>query len=368
MAGVAIDPFNSNHIAYTTGATVYASDQPLQTSGAPPIRWQPWVKGIEETAILALVSPPSGPPLLSGFGDIGGFVHEDLQTSPPTMFTNPVFDNTNTLDFAGRAPNIVVRSGRPRGNLAMAAWSQDFGRSWTPLQLPVLTERTDPDNRRREIEAVVTVSADGATFIAMRRVPMLTRDRGRSWTAVRGLPDFARPVADRVDARRFYVLDFEQSRIAVSDDGGQSFTVLRSSGLPAHPCAQQPTRAEDPWPLLATLGRARDVWLVCRKGLYHSVDGGHSFTERRGDLAVTALALGKPKSDGDYPTLFSIGTRGDLKAIWRSDDAGASWLRINDAAHEYGRRFRVISADQRVFGRVYVGTDGRGVLYGEPSP
>jgi hypothetical protein len=368
MAGVAIDPFNSNHIAYTTGATVYASDQPLQASGARPILWQPWVKGIEETAILALVSPPSGPALLSGFGDIGGFVHEDLRASPPTMFTNPVFDNTNTLDFAGRAPNIVVRSGRVRGNLAMAAWSQDFGRSWTPLQLPALKERTDPSNRRREIEAVVTVTADGLTFIATTRVPALTRDRGRSWIAVRGLQDFARPVADRVDARRFYVLDFEQSRIAVSDDGGQSFAVLRSSGLPAHPCAEQPTRAEDPWPLLATPGRAQDVWLVCRRGLYHSVDGGHSFTERRGDLVVTALAFGKARADGDYPTLFAIGTRGDLKAIWRSDDAGASWLRINDAAHEYGRRFRVISADQRVFGRVYVGTDGRGVLYGEPSP
>jgi hypothetical protein len=248
----------------------------------------------------------------------------------------------------------------------MAARSQDFGRSWTPLRLPALTEGTDHDNRRREIEAVVSVCADGVTFIATTK--MLTRDRGRSWIAVRGLPDFARPVADRVDARRFYVLDFEHSRIAVSDDGGQSFAALRSSGLPAHPCAEQPTRAEDPWPLLATPGRARDVWLVCRKGLYHSVDGGHSFTEGRGDVAVTALAFGKPKSDGDYPTLFAIGTRGDLKAIWRSDNAGATWLRINDAAHEYGRRFRVISADQRVFGRVYVGTDGRGVLYGEPSP
>jgi len=40
---------------------------------------------------------------------------------------------------------------------------------------------------------------------------------------------------------------------------------------------------------------------------------------------------------------------------------------VSDAQHEYGRRFRVISADPRVFGRVYVGTDGRGVLYGEPE-
>jgi len=93
--------------------------------------------------------------------------------------------------------------------------------------------------------------------------------------------------------------------------------------------------------------------LVCRGRLYHSSDGGRNFAEQRGEVAVTALAFGRPRADGDYPTLFAIGTRGDLDAIWRSDDAGVSWVRINDAEHEYGRRFRVISADQRVFGRVY---------------
>jgi hypothetical protein len=82
-------------------------------------------------------------------------------------------------------------------------------------------------------------------------------------------------------------------------------------------------------------------------------------------LAVRALAFGKPKRDGDYPTLFAIGQRGNLTAIWRSDDIGTRWVRINDPDHEYGRRFRVISGDPRVFGRVYVGTDGRGLLYGE---
>jgi len=108
--------------------------------------------------------------------------------------------------------------------------------------------------------------------------------------------------------------------------------------------------------------------LVCRGHLYHSVDGGRSFVERRGEVAVTALAFGRPRVDGDYSTLYAIGTRRELEAIWRSEDAGMSWVRINDAEHEYGRRFRVISADQRVFGRVYVGTDGRGIVYGEPSP
>ena len=371
MTGVAIDPFNSNHIAYTTGAAVYATDQPVAATRSPRILWRPWVTGIEETAILALASPPSGPPLLSGFGDIGGFVHEDLQISPPTMFTNPILGNTHTLDFAGSSPNIVMRGGRSQhSSLAIAAWSKDFGRSWTPLPLPDDTHTAAPaaltGYYRDEADAVVAVAADGATFIAMTRVPMLTRDRGQHWTAVRGLPDFARVVADRIDAQRFYALDFGRSRIAASEDGGRSFAFVPSRGLPERACTAPP-RAYEPWPLLAAPGRAGDLWLVCRGHLYHSVDGGRNFLERRSEVTVRGLAFGRPRVDGDYSTLYAIGTRRELEAIWRSEDAGASWIRINDAEHEYGRRFRVISADQRVFGRVYVGTDGRGIVYGEPS-
>ena len=54
-----------------------------------------------------------------------------------------------------------------------------------------------------------------------------------------------------------------------------------------------------------------------------------------------------------------------VKAIWRSDDAGVRWIRINDDQHQYGTRFRCISGDPRIFGRVYVGTDGRGILYAD---
>ena len=84
------------------------------------------------------------------------------------------------------------------------------------------------------------------------------------------------------------------------------------------------------------------------------------------DVRVDALAFGKPPPGHDYPALFAIGERGDLRAIWRSDDV-APWVRVNDPEHGYGRRFRCIAGDPRVFGRVYVGTDGRGILYGEPS-
>jgi len=38
------------------------------------------------------------------------------------------------------------------------------------------------------------------------------------------------------------------------------------------------------------------------------------------DVRVDALAFGKPPPGHDYPALFAIGERGDLRAIWRSDD------------------------------------------------
>jgi xyloglucan-specific exo-beta-1,4-glucanase len=373
MAGLAIDPFDSKHVAYTTGATVYATDRLTPVSNSQLTLWRPWVGGIEETAVLALASPTQGPPLLSGFGDIGGFLHEDLRVSPPTMYVNPIFNNTDDLEIAGLAPNIVVRTGRPRSGNAAAAWSQDFGRTWTPLDPPDVASPSKyaaatEGIGHRAPQTALSVSADGRTFLAAQRIAALTRDRGRTWTTVRGLPEYAHPVADRADANRFYALDLERSMIIGSDDGGASFVPLAGRGLPKVLRTARATRDRAPPLLLATPGHAQDLWFTSGDGLYHSADGGRRFVQLHSNVAVASLAFGKPKSDRDYPTLFAIGSQGELSAIWRSDDAGASWSRINDAEHEYGRRFRVIAGDPRVFGRVYLGTDGRGLFYGEPVP
>jgi hypothetical protein len=40
-------------------------------------------------------------------------------------------------------------------------------------------------------------------------------------------------------------------------------------------------------------------------------------------------------------------------------------VRINDAQHQWGNRFECIAGDPRIYGRVYVGTNGRGILYGD---
>jgi photosystem II stability/assembly factor-like uncharacterized protein len=363
IAGVAIDPFDSNFVAYTTGATVYATHN---VSSEKAVAWAPWVEGVEQTAILTLISPPEGPSLLSGFGDISGFAHEDLSVSPRTLFTNPVFANTNTIDYAGMASHVVVRSGTPEHRTSLTeptlAFSTDYGRSWSELRAPSTQGATG-----RPGDADIVTSADGSAFIVMTSKPSVTFDEGKTWASVRGLSAGARVIAERVDPRVFYATDFEHPKLFVSTDVGASFASEVTRGLPADIRDDRPTSSERPLPLLATPGRAKDLWFVAKSGLFHSTDAGQSFAMVRSPLRVEVLAFGRVPAGRDFPALFAIGVRDDRRAIWRSDDVGVTWIRVNDSQHEYGRRFRCIAGDPRVFGRVYVGTDGRGIVYGEPS-
>jgi hypothetical protein len=216
-------------------------------------------------------------------------------------------------------------------------------------------------------DAPLAVSADGAVLMALYPTPLRSIDGGASWSPVQGLPSGLRPVADRIDGRLFYALDFDSGDIWRSKDAGARFDRQTTRGLPTDLAADRPTWREDPWPLSASPAGAQDLWFVSRDGLLRSTDGGRSFARRPSSVQIEALAFGKAATAAPHPTLFAIGRQGPLRALWRSDNAASSWIRINDAGHEYGRRFRCLSADPRVFGRVYVGTDGRGILIGEPS-
>ena len=60
------------------------------------------------------------------------------------------------------------------------------------------------------------------------------------------------------------------------------------------------------------------------------------------------------------------GTIDNLRGFFRSDDQGATWVRINDDAHHYGN-VTVINGDARIHGRLFVGTNGRGILYADKA-
>lgn len=378
IAALALDPFDSDRLVYATGATVYETRNLSAADDRKPTDWTPWVEGIEQTAVITLVSPPEGPQLLTGFGDISGFAHEDLDRSPRLQFTTPVFGNTNQIDYAGAAPAVVVRSGTPHEGVGSGghdgstlAWSEDAGRSWKPLGRPRPASGATPvpaDNPRMDLyrDAPITVSADGSTFVLSTPQTVWSSDRGATWRPCADLPLLLRPVADRKDAGLFYALDFQGGGWFVSVDGARRFAPVRSVGLP-DVSGDRPTWREQAFPLKATPGHDGDLWFVSQSGLYHSRDGGQRFERIDGGLTVQMLDFGKPPAGSTYPALFAIGVKGQVRGVFRSDDRGRSWIRVNDDHHEYGRRYRAIAGDPRVFGRVYVATDGRGVVYGEPA-
>lgn len=363
IAGLAIDPFDARRIAYTTGATVYA------TEGWRTGLWKPWTDGVEETAIVSLASPTGGANLISGFGDIAGFVHDDFAVSPPNMHLTPHLVTTINLDYAGRAPEVVVRSGRVHEGWktdATLALSKDGGRSWRPVILPAYAEVGETEVKRHDLlkTPAITVSAHGTVLAVATPTPLFSHDGGATWTSGLGAPRETRAVADKVDPKRFYMLDFASAKLFVSNDGGRK--VSAAAMLPGDLWKARTYNVETPWPLLASPFAAGDLWLNIGGTLHRSRDGGRNFAVQSKGLEIKRFALGKPAAGSAEPTLFAFGTQGGVTGIWRSTDGGKNWQRVNDDANQWGNRIRVIEGDPRIFGRVYVGTDGRGLLYGEP--
>ncbi len=71
-------------------------------------------------------------------------------------------------------------------------------------------------------------------------------------------------------------------------------------------------------------------------------------------------ATGQP-----YPAIYLGGQVGSVRGYYRSTDGGASWTQINDSAHQWYYSGYVITGDPNLFGRVYIGTNGRGIIYGD---
>jgi photosystem II stability/assembly factor-like uncharacterized protein len=360
IATVAIDPFDSRRICYATGATIWRSDDIDNADSGKETHWTVWAEGIEETAVLELASPPAGPHLISAFADIGSFSHDDLDASPGRgMHLHPLFTSATSLDFAEKNPNIMIRTGSKALHVPdrdTLAYSSDGGRTWAPFTVGDLQFAGGHQTGYGAGSGAVMLSADGSTILSALGPVQISSDHGKTWSNVRGLPTGARPVADRVNPAKFYAVSMARGKIYRSTDGGASFTSSAVTGLP-----QEGGRLF----LRSVPGREGDLWLVGLDGMYHSSDGGGAFTQVADAPSTITLGFGMAAQGARYPALYVAGTYRHQLGLFRSDDGGATWVRINDDPDQWGNRYTCIAGDPRIYGRVYVGTDGRGIFYGD---
>ena len=333
---VEFDPYNTKKVWVTSGNGIFSTDD----IDATPCVWKFRVQGLEETVPLDIVSIPNNGPLVSVIGDYDGFRHTNVTQYTPAH--TPSTGTTTGLACAAQNTNVLLRVGN---NMY---YSTNMGGSWT--------ECTKNGNKGK-----VAISADGNTFLHCPETSTTTyrsTNRGTSWTSVSGLSiNEARPVADPVNSNKFYAYDPGSGSVYISTNGGSSFA---ATGAPGSNGSKV---------LRTTPGKEGHLWVALYgNGLSRSTNSGQSFTKLSNVTYCGAVGLGKEAPGKTYPTLYIWGTVGGVLGIHRSIDEGATWTRVNDNDHEYGGpgNGEFVIGDMNIYGRVYMSTAGRGIVYGEP--
>jgi photosystem II stability/assembly factor-like uncharacterized protein len=365
---IEIDPTDPNHAVFTTGYGGWETHDLTSADRGQPTHWTILATGIEESVALALDSAPAGPPLISAIGDYGGFAHWDLdRPASDGSSAPPRFGNTTGLASASQHPDTVVRVGvsaehKPGESIA---YSLDAGRTWKqPSSQPTLASQAGS----------IAASADGNTWIwtPEHQLPAVTHDRGATWKSIQGLAADTRVIADPAAPRTFYAISLPDRRLFISTDDGVTFSsqpfTLQDAPRPSSSTYGDPRGGENR--LYAAPGHAGDLWIAADDGLYHASasqpNNGRSFARILGVRTILAFGFGKAAPQHSYAALYLAGNLQGQPGIFRSIDEGRSWIRINDNQHQWGLILQ-ITGDPRIFGRVYVGTHGRGILYGDPA-
>lgn len=330
--------------------------------------WTNYPQGHEQLVTLDLISPPKGASLISGVADMEGFYHQSLTAYPQDRLghKNPqalkhwdrYWQDTYGLAYCASKPLNLVRVGGRRDDvLNIGATSTDGGQTWHKF-------KNFPDDAIPLRVAISPTNPQQFVVIRSGSQPLQTKDRGKSWQQVSGLPDgivgpwnWAQPLAaDGVRRDRFYYYG-EGGTLYRSDDGGVTFLVVNTS-LPS----------VDKILIKTMPGKEEEIWLsLDREGLYYSQDGGVNFTQIPQITESRLISFGKPNKNKDLPLLYLYGKVKDKGGgLFRSSDRGKTWQKLNDFLlpnPENPEVILVLEASNQESGLVFLGTDGRGIYY-----
>jgi hypothetical protein len=345
-----IDPFNSDHLFWTSGGGVFSS---FNFTAAQP-SWEFQSYGIEEMVYCntgtGLASPPSGPQLFSVFGDIAGFAHYNLDVSPPTANYFTGGGNNYIIDFAELNPNLVVRTYYNNSGRS-GYFSTNAGSTWT-------TFATEPAAAATNGPGLVVISADGSRLVwaIPGSTSFYSTNNGATWTQCAGSNptppnswEQPYPFSDRVNSNKFYIYMPDSGVVYVSTNGGAGF--YAGATLTAWADSMRTTFSQE-----------GNVWVALYNGLWCSTNSAASFFQVSGVQAAHTVGFGKSKSSGGYPAIYLHGEINNTWGVYRSDDRAATWTRINDDQHQYGGIQQVIG-DPKIYGRCYIGA--LGIVYGD---
>jgi hypothetical protein len=328
------------------------------------------------------------------------------------------------ISYAPNAPNYVVApnandetSQGTQSNFQYAGYSNDGGNTWTEFPSVVnakhpcvlyggeIAVSARPSGQQGEapgsdnIVWFPTNAGDPGVQFGQVPAPFYSKDGGATWTQTQSFNSISgattatecpsntsytflpatmgdwlyilaehQLIADPLIPQTFYLKTTYGSTTSlggfwVSKDGGATWTETAGTGqVPAYThwgrMAANPNVSGDLWLVDGWQGAASH-------GLYHTTNGGTSFTKSTAFTYAWQVALGKAASGQTYPAIYVYGLLAtDSKwGIFQSVDGGNTFNRIS--YYPYGV-FDVpydMAASWDVFGTVYVGFSGNSYYY-----
>ena len=402
LTDIKINPFCPDEMWFNTGTGVFRSRNLVSQTGEEPVVFEDWSDGIEETVHLNVYGPPAGEvKCIDILGDLGGFAFRELDLPCDNSFADADGNRYITCinaDYSDLHPQLVVVmprgnwTGRTKGGLI---YSEDQCRTFRRLPMPFgLGEKIDAALRRIEQPNVnsgwVAMSSDGQRLVwsvadgihlPVEQV-IASRDAGKSFSRVlvydcdgrQKTTGGFKAFSDRMNPDLFYGFG-DHSDFYVSEDGAGTFW-------------QQLLPAEFPAADFSLIDCANktEVRGECGKeGIFYMALGEGGLWKLSYDREKKAANVKKLSHEGDsiYRMGLGIGREGadyarENKAIYmsgvidgeygfyRSTDDGKTYVRLNTKRQMFGE-INSIDGDACAYGRFYIGTGSRGILYGEPD-
>lgn len=339
-----LDPFREGRLFVTSGNGVFACDDIW--ADKPAFYFN--AKGIEENVALDLISVPGGA-VYSALGDYSGYIHTDIHQSG--QIYEYAEGSNYSICYAAKDPSQMVRINSAKGNCIYQ--SKDGGQTWGQLRLTPKLEGDTPVN------GVCAITADGKRIFwspSNGKNSYYTDDDGESWNTCVGIANDAYIIAD--PNKPDYVYACSGHIFYVSTDGGKNFK-SKYFTLDGYKRICLPPDEEG------------TIYLPGGKqGLAVSTDYGESFTVMENVALCCAVGVGKAATDDRPMVIYMYGSMKDAvdqPGIFASEDAGKTWLRINDDSTQFGGpgNGQFVVGDMNTYGTVYMSTVGLGIVYGE---
>lgn len=354
---ITFDPFNPARAFVTSGNGVFMTSDLNSTTSTT---WKFASKGIEEMVTNRMVVLPSGA-IVTTIWDYTGFRNASPDVYPTSGMRLSGGKNV-ALTVAQAKPQYLARFST--GDTGSIALSKDSGKSWSLVPRPVKVAGGN-----------VTFNADGSALLWSKGTSVYrSTNLGTSWIAS-SWPGAADPeiLGDPLNPKLFYAYHASTGNVHVSIDGGASFALKATL---------QPSTSGNG--IESTPGRVGEFWVPCNTGA--SADGwtrkliqvkinpstgavslGRVVDKATGVNSCTILGLGRAAPGKSHPSLFLWGNVNNVVGLYRSDDTGSTWVRVNDDRHQFGGpgNGQFLVGDPNVYGRVYMGTFGRGVVYAD---